>query len=138
MAEQELSPEDEERFWRHYEHGLEKGLTEETAYEYATLVWWGEWYGIPAATITSGRRSIAHQRTLRERWARGDRRGISSRPALNSRHVTGQAFDIRTDNRNRTNAYAYLAQFLNLRWGGDFSQPDPGHFDYPGSSTQMV
>lgn len=103
------------------------GLTRKAAEAYATLAWWGEHYGIPAAAIVSGKRSSREQRALQQAWDRGDRRGLVVRPASNSAHTRGEAFDLA---RGPALAYyAAWAPYLGLRWGGNFAQRDDVHFD---------
>jgi len=75
--------------------------------------------------ITSGRRSASHQRDLRARWDRGDRRGLVARPALNSAHVRGEAFDVARG--PALTKMGQLAHYAGVRWGASFR--DPVHFD---------
>lgn len=103
------------------------GLTEEAAWRYALLAWWGEHFGAPAPRIVSGRRSEARQRELRERWDRGDRAGLVTRPALYSNHTRGTAWDV--ERGRGLDMMARLAPYAGVRWGGDFATPDPVHFD---------
>lgn len=89
---------------------------------------WGEQLGYPAASIVSGKRSARQQRQLRARWDAGDRTGLVARPAANSAHTRGDAFDL-AKVRHLT-IYGQLAQYLpGVRWGGTFSEYDPVHFD---------
>src|SRR5689334_10061128 len=76
------------------------GLTENFSYRAASLylALWNE--GLEPQ-ITSGRRSLAHQLELQRRWDAGDRAGLASRPATNSKHLVGQALDIVTTNPAR-------------------------------------
>lgn len=91
-------------------------------------MFWGEQLGYPAAGITSGKRSAARQRALIAAWDRGDRAGLAVRPAANSAHVEGRAFDLAKV--RHLDIYGQLAQYLpGVRWGGTFSTYDPIHFD---------
>lgn len=114
--------------WRaSYAHGIAAGLTRKAAEAYATVTWWGEHYGIRTPQIVSGRRSGAAQAAMRARWDSGDRRGLVVRPALDSAHTRGEAFDLQDTGGLRT--LGELARFTGLRWGGNFTDPDPVHFD---------
>lgn len=82
-------------------------------------------------TFISGFRSQQHQKELQERWDRGDRAGLKVRPADNSEHTRGNAFDISAD--------IFTLQQLGSetlrrggRWGGSFLPPDNNHFDVKG------
>ena len=114
-------------WWRNVAAGVRAGLTLRTARAYATLTWWGEHYGIKTPAIVSGARSERQQAALRARWDAGDRRGLIVRPALESAHVRGEAFDLRDTGGLRT--LGALAPHAGLRWGGKFADRDPVHFD---------
>jgi hypothetical protein len=103
-------------------------LTSSAAWVYAALMWWGEHYGYRAAEISSGRRSAREQRRLVSRWDAGDRAGIAVRPAANSAHTRGEAFDlVRVPH---VGIYGELSRYLQgVRWGGNFADADPLHFD---------
>jgi len=82
--------------------------------------------------VTSARRSLAEQQAL---LAQGRTR------TLNSKHLTGQAFDIDVYGWNRDDvprAFWYILgpwaeSNLGLVWGGRWSSIfDPGHFESPG------
>lgn len=119
------------RVMRLWNHALDKGLTPMTAYVYTLMAWnWELISGQTAPQITSGRRSRAHQLRLRRRFDAGDRRGLVVRPALKSAHVEGIAFDIRSG--SHTQVFAAWIKEIGGRWGGDFSTPDPVHFDLRG------
>jgi len=82
--------------------------------------------GYPAVVI-SGRRSRAKQNELL-------RAGIS--PAKNSRHLTGDAFDIWFEGYRRDQIPEEVWDFVGeigeefgFRWGGRFNVPDVNHFD---------
>lgn len=102
-------------------------MSRRAAEAYATLAWWGEHYGIPAAQIVSGKRSAREQRALQQAWDRGDRRGLAVRPASSSAHTRGEAWDL--PRGQHLAYYAAWAPYLGVRWGGNFSDPDPIHFD---------
>lgn len=105
------------------------GLDFETAraYAYAAVAtWWttGRWIN-----PTSGFRSLEKQRDLYERWLNGET-GIS-RPARQSWHTIGRAFDISKHNAEFHTFRAYISQVPGIRDGSTFD--DPGHFDLPGA-----
>lgn len=110
-----------------YIKGRASGLTDKAAQAYATLTWWGEHYGIRTPPITSGKRDAKRQAELRARWDRGDRRGLVVRPAANSHHTRGEAFDLTGGPHLAT--LGELAPYAGLRWGGTFRDTDPVHFD---------
>lgn len=114
------------RYWALYAHGKRHGLTHAAAAGYAALGWWLEHYDIQAPKIISGRRSRAKQEAMRRRWDRGDRRGLVSRPAENSAHLDGEAFDVSADSWTLS-VMGSWAPYAGLRWGGSFN--DPVHFD---------
>lgn len=103
------------------------------------LVWlwaYALWYRIPI-TFTSGFRDPAYQRELQRRWDAGDRAGLSVRPATTSKHsrtsLTGQpdavAADIQSNSAQNLRDLGYLAEtYCGLKWGGNFTTPDPVHF----------
>lgn len=110
-----------------------RGLTPATRERAAIMVNALRELGIPAA-ITSGRRSLAQQRTLVNR-------GLSR--TLDSAHLRGEAFDLDVLGIDRSaipmQFWAILGpwaeQQLGLRWGGRWrSIWDPGHFELPGST----
>lgn len=51
-----------------------------------------------------------------------------TRPALNSAHTRGEAFDVSAPGDVLAMMGAW-APYLGLRWGGTFTDPDPVHFD---------
>lgn len=114
------------RFYALYARGLAAGLSRRAATGYATLGWWLEHYDIQAPKITSGKRSKARQKELQRRWDRGDRAGLVARPADNSAHTEGEAFDVSADSWTLQVMGAW-APYAGLRWGGAFA--DPVHFD---------
>lgn len=90
--------------------------------------------------VISGFRSPAAQAELRDRYLRGDRRGIGAEPARNSLHSVGRAVDIQLTYRGQLvpvrdtprDYWQFLAELLEpvgVRWGGRFSRPDFNHFD---------
>ena len=122
----ETSPPPEAIYWRNYARGIAAGLTLDTAKKYATLTWWGEHYGIKTPSIVSGRRSERQQAVMRARWDRGDRAGLVARPAKDSKHTTGEAFDL--TGGPELYRLGQLAAHAGLLWGGNFTDPDPVHF----------
>jgi hypothetical protein len=122
----ETSPPPASLYWRNAWRGIQAGLTPDTARKYATLTWWGEHLGIRTPAIVSGRRSYAHQMAMRARWDRGDRAGLVARPAKDSLHVKGEAFDLQ--NTGALHILGRIAEKAGLLWGGTFRDPDPVHF----------
>lgn len=102
---------------------LHPALRTRAAYFIAIL----RYVGVPAE-ITSSRRTLAEQRRLVER-------GRSR--TLNSKHLTGHAFDfdVRGWSRDAIPAAFWpvvgeLGEALGMRWGGRWKSPyDPGHFE---------
>lgn len=80
-------------------------------------------YGI-TFTITSGRRSRQKQAELLKRWRAGDP-SIVVKPAINSKHLTGQALDVVTNNYQLA---AQIAQQLGVTAGYFFKNSDPVHY----------
>lgn len=77
-----------------WNYAIAWGLRDEIAIPYtvaAAYDWWenGRWNG-----ITSGFRSLAYQRRLRNRWLAGERTGLTSQPARRSFHTLGLAVDV--------------------------------------------
>lgn len=119
--------------WREYQAGLEdyargEGLTRTAARAYAQLAVWSAHYGEPAPEIVSGRRSQQRKRELQAEWDRFGSRGpnrLRVRPAEDSAHDTGDAFDVQ-----RTRSLAWWiawAPLVGLRAGAAFG--DDIHFD---------
>jgi len=82
--------------------------------------------------VTSGFRSQARQRELRDLWDAGMREGLRSRPSLTSLHTitrfgspNSNAIDMNFQNEERA---GFLAPFFGLKWGGNFKNPDNIHF----------
>ena len=106
------------------------------AYATGALFHWG--FNEPARPdIVSGYRSPVKQRQMRNRWDAGDRVGLVARPAVRSWHTTGQAWDVENGVAGfpwyRWTIMQYIKPRVNveIRWGGNFSSPDPVHFDVP-------
>lgn len=120
------------RKWRDLtKYAKGQGLTSKTAEAYATLTWWGMHYGLDPAPIVSGYRSARRQRELVAAWDRGQRAGLAVRPAVDSAHTQGKAFDLARV--PHLWAYGQLSSYLpDVRWGGTFRTPDPIHFDLGG------
>lgn len=97
---------------------------------YATaLMWWYYGAGEPARPdIVSGYRSPSRQRTLLNRWNRGDRAGLVEKPARQSWHMAGRAIDV--ERNEWLSVYGWFMERLGARWGMRFG--DPNHFDLPG------
>ena len=124
------------RFEQLYRDGAAAGLSAGAAFGYAALAWWLEHYGIQAPRITSGHRDPDRQVMLRRAWdsweASGRKGpapyGMVSRPATDSAHTTGDAFDVSAP-PEVLRAMGAWAPLVGLRWGGTFRDPDPVHFD---------
>lgn len=112
-------------FWRHNARFRAKGLTEETAFAAATLLWWGDHYGLPLPEIVSGRRSRSQQERLWARFQRGEHPGPVARPGT-SLHERGEAVDLGFTEWRWV--YGAWAPLVGMKWGGEFSRPDPAHF----------
>ena len=121
---------DEKLFLKFFRQGADKGLSIEAAYVFALLAWNWSLLGGKVPRITSGRRSRAHQLSLRRRWEMGDRRGLVVQPALQSAHTSGDAFDV--ERGEHIAVWGRWIQSIGGRWGGTFSTPDPVHFDIRG------
>lgn len=121
------NPPPAEVWWTAFRHAQSKGVGAIASQAYATLAWWGEHLGIRSPRIVSGLRSAAAQAALQARWDRGDRSGLIVRPASNSSHTRGEAFDL--ERGPHLAQFGEWAPYVGLRWGGKFSTPDPVHFD---------
>ena len=75
----------------------------------------------------SGLRSLDQQRQMQKNWDSGNRAGLAVRPADNSAHVTGEAFDI-SASADTLSALGQYALTQGAVWGGTFVPSDPGHF----------
>ena len=96
-------------------------------------------YGFSLA-VTSGYRSPEKQRALRTRYLAGDRVGLTSEPAADSRHSQGRAIDVAFRYQGQlvpiaaTPRWAFeeLAEFMapwGVRWGGRWRSPSPNHYE---------
>jgi len=90
--------------------------------------------------VTSGFRSPSHQERLRRLWDSGNRRGLTSRPAVASRHTQGRAVDLALVFRGvrvpvaatPRSYFAWMAAFMapyGVIWGGNFKPPSPNHYE---------
>lgn len=89
--------------------------------------------GLPVS-LESGFRSPTRTRELQEQWDAGNRTGLTVRPASESLHHRGRAFDLVAPPDVLDELGAFVLNLAtqtnrNLRWGGTFLPPDPGHFD---------
>ena len=123
----ETDPPPKTLWFKNYLHAQRKGLTHRAARAYADLTYWGEHYGVRSPEIVSGARSAERQRELQRRWDSGDRRGMRGRPADNSKHVRGEAFDLR--DTGQLHILGELAPYAGLQWSGTFRTPYPTHFE---------
>lgn len=113
--------------WLTHEWGLNRTLAERVT----VMLLYASLYGF-TWRITSGFRSPKRQQELLDRWNRGDRRGIVTKPAVNSKHSNtswGQpdslAVDLTSNNLYTLGAWA---PYFALKWGGKFRSSDPVHF----------
>lgn len=121
------------RYYRLWWYAKGKGLTNDAATLYATLMWWGLHYGYEPADIHSGRRSAARQRQMQRDWDAGKRAGLVVRPADDSPHVRGEGFDL--ERVSHLPVYGSWANAAGGRWGGNFTGVHAGddvHFDTGG------
>lgn len=78
--------------------------------------------------IISGKRTESEQLRLQRRhpqWYRDPN-------VPQSRHLTGEAFDVAGDfelSQRQWEAIGEVGEYLGLRWGGRFKSPDRPHFD---------
>lgn len=110
--------------------GLPRNGLPARAHAWATAVLRYYNYGYPERPdIVSGYRSPQEQARLLRRWERGQREGLTAKPACQSWHMVGRAIDVQTYVRG-FRPYAYLlAEHTGARDGRNFD--DPGHFDWP-------
>jgi LAS superfamily LD-carboxypeptidase LdcB len=80
----------------------------------------------------SGLRSAEQQAKMQAQWDSGDHSGLAVRPATDSAHITGEAFDIAADS-DTLRVLGQWAIARGARWGGIFVPSDPGHFDTRGN-----
>jgi len=100
------------------------GVTGKFAPKCALMLLYFMQYGL-SPVITSGRRSPEKQAELSARYAAGDR-SVVVKPATNSKHLTGEAIDISTNNPELA---AQIASSLGIGAGLFFKNaPDPVHF----------
>lgn len=107
-------------------------LTEAAARGFALLKTLGWYFDLAPIHIISGRRTAQQQAEMQRLWDAGERAGISVRPASNSAHLTGNAFD--TNYNEHLDVYGEVWQLLDPRnvWGGTFREPDRNHFSRRG------
>lgn len=90
--------------------------------------------GLQAPKILSSCRSLEQQRSLQRRWDAGDRLGLATRPADDSKHVPDElgichAFDLAGSDAWLTMVGTFVqGSFPNAVWGGSFLPPDKNHF----------
>lgn len=108
------------------------GLTDSVAVRALALGWWARQRLGLRLWIISGRRSAAEQTALRQAWVAGDST-LPAAPEGQSMHELGRAFDVGADYSLDSQQWAdvgRLGKALGLTWGGDFSVPDPPHFQF--------
>lgn len=117
-------------FLERYDYAKGFGLSDRAAELYATLMYWGAFYDLEPARIVSGYRSPARQQQLLREWQQQGRNGpnrLVTKPAVNSAHSSREAFDL--ERVPHLWAYGFFAPYASGRWGGNFTNPDPVHFD---------
>jgi hypothetical protein len=80
-----------------------------------------------APRIISGRRSIAAQADLLQKYLRGQ---LSNKPAAQSWHTEGLAIDLDISSPTFP-VFVHIWKIFGGRWGGNFRNPDRPHFDFP-------
>lgn len=106
------------------------GLTDDAAWLYATLMVLRAYYqGAQPLPILSGARDRAWTRQAQARWDQGDRQGLAVRPASDSRHHTGDAFDLAGGDAETLRWLGQIAVYYGMRWGGSWTPADPRHYD---------
>jgi hypothetical protein len=83
---------------------------------------------LPAPEVISGYRSVERQEELQKQWDQGNRIGLKVRPANDSAHTRGNAFDLGND-KMTLYYFGQETAALGGRWGGNFLRRDPNHFD---------
>jgi len=113
-------------------NGLRVGGLPMRAHAWATAVL--RYLGFGEASrpdIVSGYRPPMEQRRLLDLWQDGRRSGLDAKPACRSWHMARRAIDVETNVRAFALYRDLLVQRTGARWGGQFSTPDPPHFDWP-------
>lgn len=112
-----------------YAYATRWGLSPTAAETYTWLVYAGSYYGKPLPRIISGWRSDALTASLQARWDSGDRLGLAVRPVSDSKHLTGDAFDLGGVSIDVLVWYGRLAPYFPaMAWGGNFQNTDPNHW----------
>lgn len=117
-------------WYRLYDYAKSWGLNDYAAALYVVLSYRGwEYHGQQPLAIISGYRSADRQAQLRVAWDAGRREGLAVRPALRSAHTEARAFDLSGSNK-QLGILGQIAYSLDgTRWGGNFRESDPGHFE---------
>lgn len=100
----------------------------EMAWRLSLLEFVLNYYGIAFPQVNSGYRSPQDQLRLYNEYLDGTQR---IKPASQSWHTVGRAVDINIP-QNALPLAVSVWKYMGGRWGGDFSSPDPVHFDLPG------
>lgn len=112
-----------------HDYAVTFDLNNITAWYYAVLVLIGTKIGLDQPGIESGRRTQDEQDALLDRYNAGDP-GIITRPADNSTHIPGKAFDLNGVSRDDLRTYGLIwTRYMSGTWGGNFTRSDPIHFD---------
>ena len=108
-----------------YGYALSWGLRDDIAIPYTIAAALDYYNNRAVNAITSGYRSQAYQDSLRRRWDAGDRTGLTSKPALKSKHTDGLAVDV-----SRPTPYfaSLMRQYGMIRIGKN-------HFEAPTRGT---
>lgn len=117
-----------------YDYAKSWGLNDSASSLYtAVMLVLAYYFGIASSVpILSGLRDAAWTREAQARWDAGDRTGLATRPASNSFHLTGDAFDLADPPDWLASLMGQIVLAWGGRWGGKWSTPDPHHYDTGG------
>jgi hypothetical protein len=107
------------------------GLTPKAMYLADQVIQYAKREGLKIEFI-SGYRSKEYQKELQKKWDRGERTGLKVRPADDSAHTRGNAFDLSADAIALYKIGEFVVRNGLGRWGGQFFPVDINHFDVEG------
>ena len=98
------------------------------------ISWYAAQEGLAPPSVLSACRSRAYQLELQQRWDSGDRRGLTVRPATNSKHIADEdglcwAFDLGNTHEWLRQVGPVMARMPGVTWGGSWVPPDLPHFE---------
>jgi len=105
-----------------------QGFDPEMSLRLALVKFVMEYYAFAFPAINSGYRSPQRQLELYNAYLDGTQ---TQKPARQSWHTVGRAVDMNVPTAILPLVVA-IWKYLGGRWGGEFSDPDPVHFDLPG------